>query len=68
VRARPGTTLESIADTLADEGIRIIASDVYDHPRDRTFELRLAGPAVQFEMVAPRLMDRGDIMDVHGGT
>jgi putative Mg2+ transporter-C (MgtC) family protein len=68
VRAKPGTTLESIKATLIEEGIRIKSANTFDHPRDRTFELKLTGPSVQFEVVPERLMERGDILAVHSGT
>jgi putative Mg2+ transporter-C (MgtC) family protein len=64
VRAKPGTPLEAIAGTLAEEGIKVTASRIYDHPRDRTFELTLSGPAVQFEIMPQRLMERGDVTSV----
>lgn len=64
VRAKPGTPLEELVHMLMDEGIRVTASRVYDHPRDRTFELTLSGPAVQFEIVPQRLMERGDVISV----
>src|SRR3954469_3602854 len=57
VRAKPGTRLEDIAKTLADEGIRVTESHIYDHPNDRTFELTLHGPASQFEIVPNRLSE-----------
>src|SRR3954467_4213266 len=66
VRAKPGTTLESIKATLLEEGIRVTDSRMFDHPRDRTFELKLTGPSVQFEVVPERLMERGDVLAVHG--
>lgn len=68
VRAKPGTTIESIKTTLMEEGIRVTESREFDHPRDRTFELKLTGPSVQFEVVPERLMERGDILAVHGGN
>jgi putative Mg2+ transporter-C (MgtC) family protein len=68
IRAKPGTTLDSIRATLQEEGIRVISHKAFDHPRDRTFELRLTGPAVQFEVVPERLMERGDVLAVHAGT
>jgi putative Mg2+ transporter-C (MgtC) family protein len=64
VRAKPGTPLEAIVATLADEGITVKESRVYDHPRDRTFELALSGPSVQFEVMPQRLLERGDIVSV----
>jgi putative Mg2+ transporter-C (MgtC) family protein len=67
IRAKPGTTLDSIAATLTEEGIRIKSASTFDHPRDRTFELKLTGPSVQFEVVPQRLMERGDVLAVYGG-
>jgi putative Mg2+ transporter-C (MgtC) family protein len=64
VRAKTGTPLEAIVTTLEDEGIHVTRSRVYDHPRDRTFELTLSGPAVQFEIMPQRLLERGDVISV----
>jgi putative Mg2+ transporter-C (MgtC) family protein len=64
VRAKPGTPLESLVTTLHEEGIRVMESRIFDHPRDRTFELTLSGPSVQFEIMPQRLMERGDIQSV----
>jgi hypothetical protein len=50
--------------TLSEEGIKVSETRVFDHPRDRTFELTLSGPAVQFEVMPQRLMERGDILSV----
>ena len=68
IRAKPETTIESITATLNEEGIRVKSSNTYDHPHDRTFEMKLTGPAVQFEIIPQRLMERGDVLAVHGGT
>jgi putative Mg2+ transporter-C (MgtC) family protein len=68
VRAKPGTPLEVIAKTLSDEGIRITSSRVFDHPRDRTFELTLSGPSVQFEIMNDRLLERDDVVSVSAGS
>ena len=64
VRTKPGTPLEGIVQTLAEEGIRVTESRIYDHPRDRTFELTLSGPAVQFDIMPQRLLERGDVISV----
>ena len=32
IRAKPGTTLESIAATLNEEGIRVTSANTFDHP------------------------------------
>ena len=67
IRAKPETTYESVKTTLTEEGIRVSRARTFDHPHDRTFELTLTGPAVQFEVVPQRLMERGDILAVYGG-
>jgi putative Mg2+ transporter-C (MgtC) family protein len=64
IRAKPGTPIEAIVATLADEGIRVTETRIYDHARDRTFELMLSGPAVQFEIMPQRLLERGDVISV----
>lgn len=64
IRTKPGTPVEGITATLAEEGIRVTSSRIYDHPRDRTLELTLNGPAVQFEIMPQRLLERGDVISV----
>lgn len=49
---------------LADSGIRVVDKAVYDHPRDRVFELRLRGPAPQFDVAREALLEREDVFDV----
>jgi putative Mg2+ transporter-C (MgtC) family protein len=66
LRTKPGTNLADLRDALAAQGISIQSSEMFDHPDDRTFELRLAGPAVQFENIADRLMARADVLSIHG--
>jgi putative Mg2+ transporter-C (MgtC) family protein len=67
IRTRPGTTVETVRDALQAEGIRIVTYDVYEHAHDRTFEVRLSGPAVQFDSLAQALLDHPDVTGVHGG-
>lgn len=66
LRTRPGTLLADLRDALAAQGISIVSSEMYDHADDRTFELRLVGPAIQFESIVDRLMARGDVLSIHG--
>ena len=66
LRTKPGTTLADLREALATQGISILSSETYDHADDRTFELRLVGPAIQFENIADRLMARGDVLSIHG--
>ena len=56
IRTRLGTTQEALADSLRAYGILIEDARVFDHPEDRTFEVKLAGPSRQFDIAegAPR--------------
>ena len=67
VRAKPATPLADLREALSAQGLHIAACETFDHADDRTFELRLVGPAIQFETVADRLLARGDVLSVHGG-
>lgn len=67
IRARPGTHFEDIRVALDAHGIRVLSQQTYDHPDDRTFELRLIGPAMQFETVTDKLLVNTSVMSVHGG-
>jgi putative Mg2+ transporter-C (MgtC) family protein len=65
IRAAPGTPEEEIATILRAHGIRIEHERIYDHPEDRTFELKLSGPARQFEVATDALQARTSIHEVH---
>jgi putative Mg2+ transporter-C (MgtC) family protein len=65
IRAQPHTPMEEIQSVLDAAGIRILNKGIYDHPEDRTFELRLAGPARQFDLVQDQLARKERILDVH---
>jgi putative Mg2+ transporter-C (MgtC) family protein len=67
IRARPNTDLRVIEAMLASAGIQILKADTFDHPEDRVFELRLSGPARQFEIAVDNLLRREDVLGVHGG-
>jgi putative Mg2+ transporter-C (MgtC) family protein len=65
VRTRPGFALEEITRILHAHGIHVDRSRIYDHPEDRTFELRLSGPARQHEIAASALLERTEVLSVH---
>jgi putative Mg2+ transporter-C (MgtC) family protein len=65
IRTRPGTAEEIIATTLHANGIRIEGRQVFDHDRDRTFELKLSGPSRQFDIATAALLAREDVYGVH---
>jgi putative Mg2+ transporter-C (MgtC) family protein len=65
VRARPGYPIEDLEEQLGASGIAIISRRVFDHGEDRVFELKLAGPARQFEIVSEKLLTTPDIYGIH---
>ena len=66
VRTMPGTTFEEMRNALMAHGINVVSYQSYDHRDDRTFEVRLTGPAIQFETLSDMLMARPDVISVHG--
>lgn len=64
VRAAPGAEFGPFEQLLHEEGIKVIEKMYYDHPRDRVFELRLRGPAPQFDVAREALLEREDVLDV----
>lgn len=65
IRARPGFSVEELARVLQAHGIHLERSKVFDHPEDRTFEVRLSGPARQYEVATSALLERPEILSVH---
>ncbi len=65
VRARLGTPDDEVITTLRAHGLRVEDKRIFDHERDRTFELKLSGPARQFEIATAALMGQDYIYGVH---
>lgn len=65
VRARPGYPIEELEEHLGASGIQILDRRVFDHAEDRVFELKLAGPARQYDVVTEKLLTNSDIYGVH---
>ena len=66
IRTKPGTTFDEIRNALMAHGINVVSYQTYDHRDDRTFEVRLTGPAIQFETLSDILTGRADVISVHG--
>lgn len=64
IRARRDTAFEELDNVFASSGIRVTSKEVYDHPDDRTFEVKLVGPARQYDVVTAVLMRRSDVLSV----
>ena len=67
IRAKPGFAFEELDALLSASGIKIIGSRMFDHAEDRVFELKLSGPARQYDIVTEKLLVREDILSVHIG-
>jgi uncharacterized membrane protein YhiD involved in acid resistance len=65
VRARVNTEYDDVLTALNAHGIRIDAHRVFDHPEDRTFELKISGPSRQFDIAAAALLSRDYVYGVH---
>jgi putative Mg2+ transporter-C (MgtC) family protein len=65
VRTRPGYPIEELEEQFGASGIAILSKRVYDHGEDRVFELKLAGPARQYEIVSEKLLTVPDVYGIH---
>lgn len=64
IRTKPGFAEEEIRDLLKREGLQVTDSKVFDHPTDRVFEMRLRGPARQFDIAKYELVQQPNIQNV----
>lgn len=65
IRTKPGTSLEEISRVLIAGGVMIVEREIFDHADDRTFELRLSGPARQYDVVTETLMRNENVLGMH---
>ena len=65
IRATPAFTPELLRRITAATGIQIQSEQMFEHPDDRVFELRLSGPARQFDVLKGTLSRRGDVLGVY---
>jgi len=65
VRTTLGFPPNEMLEMLDSAGIRIRAQQIYDHRDDRVFELRVTGPARQFDVLRHSLGRRRDVLAVH---
>lgn len=65
VRARIDTPSEDIRTALRAHGINVDGERIFDHPEDRTFELKLSGPARQYVIATAALLQRDYVYGVH---
>ena len=64
IRTARGTSFEEIDQVLAAVGIQVQSKQIFDHPEDRTFEVKLLGRARQLDLATAALMRRNDVLSV----
>ncbi len=67
IRAHPGTELSVVTDALMSYGVKVRKVTTYDHPMDRVFELVIAGPASQIDIVEQVMRERPDVFSARIG-
>lgn len=65
IRTRTGFPQEELESLLGTSGIRIVSQRVYDHAEDRVFELKLSGPARQYDVATQKLLTHEAVLGVH---
>jgi putative Mg2+ transporter-C (MgtC) family protein len=65
IRVRPGFPEDELESLLASSGIKILSQRVYDHAEDRVFELKLSGPARQYDVATQKLLVNEGVLGVH---
>jgi putative Mg2+ transporter-C (MgtC) family protein len=63
VRTRPNVSLEWIEKTLGSDGLRVSHVKMFDHDHDRVFEMRIRGPARQFDIARAAMSQREEVLD-----
>lgn len=67
IRAKPNFSSDEMESMMGASGITIMGQRIFDHAEDRVFELKLSGPARQFDIVTEKLLTHPDIFGVHIG-
>jgi putative Mg2+ transporter-C (MgtC) family protein len=65
IRAKPTFAAAELETILGANGIRIIGQRVFDHAEDRVFELKLSGPARQFDIITEKLLVHDAVFSIH---
>ena len=64
IRARKDAIYAEIEKEIRGAGLRVSTTSHFEHDDDVTYELRLMGPAKQFDIVTTRLLERPDVLSV----
>lgn len=64
LRVLKSTPYEELHGIFSSAGIQIQSKQIYDQGSDRTYELKLMGPARQYDVVSAALMRRPDVLGI----
>lgn len=64
LRAQPGVDFTEFDETFRSAGVHVLSRATFDHPEDRTFELRLVGATKQFDALVDMLHRRSDVISI----
>ena len=67
IRAKPNFSPDELESMMGASGIKVMGQRIFDHAEDRVFELKLSGPARQFDIMTEKLLTHPDIFGVHIG-
>ncbi|HEX2780559.1 MAG TPA: MgtC/SapB family protein [Gemmatimonadaceae bacterium] len=62
LRVLPRTPFDELEQIFNSAGIQVLQKTVYEHTDDRTYELKLMGPARQYDIISAALMRRSDVL------
>jgi putative Mg2+ transporter-C (MgtC) family protein len=65
IRTKRAYSLDQLREALFASGLSVSAVEQFDHADDRVFELRLRGPARQFDIARSSLLDIDEILNVN---
>lgn len=65
IRVKPGLNYRAIDKLIAEQGIHVAASRIFEHDSDCTFELELIGATTLFEGLAEKLRKHQDVVSVN---
>jgi putative Mg2+ transporter-C (MgtC) family protein len=65
VRAQPTFPPQEMEELLGANGIQVLGVRVFDHAEDRVFEMKLSGPARQYDVLTEKLLTHQSIFSIH---
>jgi putative Mg2+ transporter-C (MgtC) family protein len=64
IRVQRGADQQKIINEIRATGLEVAACKPFEHDTDTTLEMRISGPAKQFDVATARLLERADVLSV----